>query len=176
MAHSIELLFDEDTDAALRRAWEALTDAGVPSQARVRSATNRPHVTVAVADHIDSAVDVELRTLACRLLPLRCLVGAPLVFGRGRFTVAHLLVPSAELLELHRQVHEICAPHMSPGPAPHSAPGRWTPHATLGRRMSSAELGVAFASVTALTDERQAQFTALRRWDGDARVAHPLIS
>lgn len=201
MAHSVELLFDAHTDAALRAVWDALTDAGIPSQARVRSSTNRPHVTVAVADHIAPAVDAGLQALAGRL-PLRCVVGTPLVFGsspkppnrresasglhhfvdvgvaksRGRFTLAKLVVPSAELLELQRLVHEICAPHMTPGPAAHSGPGHWTPHATLGRRLNAGQLGTALAAVPALTTELHAQFTALRRWDGDQRVEHVLIS
>lgn len=175
MAHSIELLFDDDTDSALRRVWDALDDAGVPSQNRVSSPTNRPHVTVVVADHVDPEVDADLRALA-DLLPLPCLLGAPLVFGRGRFTLAHLVVPSAELLAFHRRVYEICAPRMTPGPAPHSEPDSWTAHATLGRRLDPADLGVAFASVAALTGERHASFTGLRRWDGDKRVDHLLLS
>jgi 2'-5' RNA ligase superfamily len=176
VAHSIELLFDDGTDASLRSVWDALAEAGVPSQARVASLTNRPHVTVVVADHIDPAVDDGLlRALAGRL-PLRAVVGAPLVFGRGRFTLAQLVVPSAELLALHRDIHEICVPHMAPGPASHSGPGHWTPHATLGRRISAAQLAAAFAAVPALTDERRGRFTALRRWDGDQRVEHVLIS
>lgn len=201
MAHSIELLFDDHTDTALRRVWDALTEAGVPSQNRVLSPTNRPHVTLVVADRLDPAVDAELVSLADRL-PLACLLGAPLVFGpppkpthgpgsasnsgnfvglgepdsRGRFTLAHLIVPSAELLELHRRIHQICAPHLTPGPAPHSAPGNWTAHATLGRRFTGAQLGRAFAALPDLTGERRASFIGLRRWDGDKRIEHVLLS
>ncbi|MET0899127.1 MAG: 2'-5' RNA ligase family protein [Mycobacterium sp.] len=174
MAHSIELLFDDDTDAALRQVWDALADAGVPSQNRVASPTNRPHVTVVVADRLAPAVDTDLRALADRL-PLPCLLGAPLVFGRGRLTLAHLVVPSAELLAFHRRVYDVCVPHLTPGPAPHSEPGSWTAHATLGRRLTPAQLGTAFAAVPALTGERRASFTGLRRWDGDERVEHVLI-
>ncbi|WP_199256287.1 2'-5' RNA ligase family protein [Mycolicibacterium mengxianglii] len=185
MAHSIELLFDDDTDAALRQVWNALTAAGVPSQVRVQSATNRPHVTVAVAARIDAAVDDELAALAASL-PLVCTLGAPLVFGRppelgatarrGPFTLAHLVVPSPELLELHTRVHRICVPHMPSGPLRHSTPGHWTPHATLGRRISAEQLGLAFASVPEVTTELHGSFTALRRWDGDDHVEHLLIS
>jgi len=201
MAHSIELLFDDDTDAALCRTWDGLTEAGVPSQNRVSSPTNRPHVTMVVANHLDPAVDAELTSLADRL-PLPCLVGAPLVFGpppkltngresstsskyfvdrgepggRGHLTLAHLIVPSAELLAFHHRVYDICVPHMSPGPAPHSSPGNWTAHATLGRRLNSAHLSTAFAAVPALTGTHRGSFTALRRWDGDARVEHVLLS
>ena len=53
MAHSVELLFDQSTDAAIRRQWAALADAGLPSQANHPSPTNRPHVTLTVAQRID---------------------------------------------------------------------------------------------------------------------------
>ena len=181
MAHSIELLFDDDTDSALRQVWDALTEAGVPSQNRVSSPTNRPHVTVVVGDHLEPAVDAGLRALADQL-PLPCLIGAPLVFGAAprsgtaRLTLAHLIVPSDELLAFHRRVYDICVPHLTPRPAPHSEPGSWTAHATLGRRLDTAQLGTAFAAVPGLTGERRASFTGLRRWDGDARVEHVLIS
>ena len=46
MVHSIELVFDSDTEAAIRRIWDDLAGAGIPSQAPA----SRPHVTLAVAN------------------------------------------------------------------------------------------------------------------------------
>ena len=173
MAHSVELLLDAETDAALRGAWDALAQAALPSQARHTGVSNRPHVTLAVADAIAADVDDSLTALAGRL-PLDCTIGAPLLFGAGRFTLARLVVPSAELLALQERVHQICLPHMSPGPAPHTHPGRWTPHTTLARRISAAQLGEAFAVLPG--GELSGRFVALRRWDGDQRIEHRLIS
>ena len=48
MVHSIELVFDPGTEAAIRRVWDDLAGAGIPSQAPA----SRPHVTLAVADRI----------------------------------------------------------------------------------------------------------------------------
>lgn len=175
MAHSVELLFDVETEAALRRAWDALARAGLPSQARVTAPSNRPHVTLVVADSIAAAGDDELTALA-DLLPLDCVIGAPLLFGAGRFTLARLIVPSADLLDLQAQVHDICLPHMSPGPAPHTVPGRWTPHATLARRVDAAQLGGAVDVIPEFGTDVVGRFVALRRWDGDQRVEHHLIS
>ncbi len=93
MAHSVELLFDEDTDSALRGLWDALAAAGLASQSRVASPTNRPHVTLTVADHIGSDVDAPLRRLAAGL-PMPCLIGTPLFFGNfsaGRGTLARIV-------------------------------------------------------------------------------------
>jgi hypothetical protein len=175
MAHSVELLFDTDTDTALRREWDALAQAGVPSQAGIRSGTNRPHVTVTVADRIDAAVDDALRALVARL-PLACVIGAPLLFGAGRFTLARLIVPSAELLALQQLVQQICLPHMTPAPAPHTTAGRWTPHTTLGRRITAPQLAEAVQIVAELGGDLPGRLVALRRWDGDQRVEHILIS
>ena len=58
MVHSIELLFDDRTDAALRRLWQRLAEARLPGHARVCTPGSRPHVTLTVAELIR-----ELQTL-----------------------------------------------------------------------------------------------------------------
>lgn len=174
MAHSIELLLDPVSDAAIRAQWQALEDAGLPSQLRVKSATNRPHVTLIAAARIDAGVDDSLRALAGRL-PFGCVVGAPLVFGGGRHTLARLIVPSADLLAVHEEVYRLSLPHLVGEAFGHCRPGHWTPHATLGRRFTEAELGPALSIVDDDTTDLAAQVVALRRWDGDERVDHMLI-
>ncbi|BBY29787.1 2'-5' RNA ligase family protein [Mycolicibacterium sediminis] len=167
MAHSLELLVDDATDAAVRREWAALADTGLPSQARHRSPTNRPHVTVAVSDHIAADVDPLLADVIGDL-PLECRLGAPVVFGRRSLTLARLVLPSVPLLGFHDHVSAICAPHQTPGPFPHSLPGRWTPHVTLCRRLAPTDLPAALAVIEAV--ELVGVLDRLRRWDGDARV------
>lgn len=168
MAHSVELLFDSDSDDAIRRSWTALAKAGLPTQAAHRSPTNRPHVTVVVSDGVDPAADDSLRIEARESLPLPCRVGAPMLFGRDRFTLVRLIVPSPSLLGLHARVGALCAPFMPHGPFPHAASGHWTPHVTLARRMTADEVAAALAVID--TTEFDGAFTRLRRWDGDARV------
>ena len=80
MVHSIELLLDPDSDAAIRRIWAKLADAELPSQAANNSPSNRPHISLVVAERIDADVDILLRPIA-QWLPIRCVVGAPLLFG-----------------------------------------------------------------------------------------------
>ena len=63
MVHSIELLFDADTEATLRRIWDDLSAADLPS----RIPAGRPHVTLAVAERIEPDVDALLRPVAQRL-------------------------------------------------------------------------------------------------------------
>jgi hypothetical protein len=169
MAHSIELLLDPDTDAAIRRVWDGLAAAGLPGQAK--APTNRPHVTLAVADRIAAEVDALLAPVSQRL-PFRCVVGAPLLFGRLTFTLGRLVVPSTELLSVHAQVHRVSLPHLAPGPAPHTTPGQWTPHITLCRRVDKAQLARAVG--VAGSRDIDGTFVGLRRWDGDNRVEHLL--
>ncbi|MEE2854385.1 MAG: 2'-5' RNA ligase family protein [Actinomycetota bacterium] len=166
MVHSIELVFDRDTEVAIRNIWEALATAGIPSQAPA----SRPHVTLAVAEGIAADVDALLRPVAERL-PQRCLIGAPVLFGRASAVFARLVVPTGELLALHAQVHRVCAPHCKPGPMPNSLPGQWTGHVTLARRVGGAQLGRALR-VAGRPTQIEGNFAGLRRWDGNKKVEH----
>ena len=175
MAHSIELLLDSRTDTAIRAAWQALADAGLPSQVQVKSATNRPHITLLAAQRISPEVDEVLRGLAPRL-PLDCVVGAHVVFGGPRLTLARLIVPSAELLALHAEVFRLALPHVTGQPFAHCRPGHWTAHATLGRRLTAIEVGAALGLAEEVAPDLAAEVVALRRWDSDARTDHLLIA
>jgi 2'-5' RNA ligase len=166
MVHSIELLFDGETEAAVRRIWEELAD--LPC----RVPPGRPHVTLAVAERIDPAVDKVLQSVV-RRLPLRCTIGAPVLFGRADVVFTRLIVPSAELLDLHAEVHRLAAAHLIPAPLPNSLPGQWTPHVTLARRVGSEQLGRAL-QIGGRPSQLEGSLAGLRRWDGDTRTEHPL--
>jgi len=172
MVHSVEALFDRDTDAAVRRIWDDLTEAGVRSQAAHTSPSNRPHVTLSVAETMDETVDDALRPLL-RRLPLNCMIGAPMLFGRRDFTLVRLIVPSVELLSLHAEVHNACLPHMPAGPLPHSESGQWTPHVTLARRVPAGQLNSAL-TLKSVGHPLSAAIVGLRHWDGNAKREHPI--
>lgn len=172
MVHSIELTLDAGADAAVRDLWQALAAAGVPSQADHRSPSNRPHVTVTVGAQMSGAVEGDLVPLLDRL-PLTCRLGAPVIFGRGPYTLVLLVVPSVELLDLQAQVNRICLPHMPSGPLRHTVAGQWTPHVTLARRVDAGLLERALGAVCTRSDI-EGEFAGLRHWDGDARTEHPI--
>lgn len=174
MAHSIELLLDAHTDAEIRRLWRLLDEAGLPSQVHVTSPTNRPHVTLLAARRISPDVDDVLRALADRF-PLPVVVGAALVFGGPRHTLARLIVPSADLLGLHEQVYRRALPYVSGEPFDHCRPGHWTAHATLGRRFSADQVGAAMEVVNGSGTDLPAAVVGLRRWDSDQRIDHLLV-
>ncbi|MGV0634731.1 2'-5' RNA ligase family protein [Mycolicibacillus trivialis] len=170
MAHSVELLFDPATEARIRELWAALTEAGLAAPPQ----TARPHVTLTVAEHLDPGVDAALGEVAARL-PLPARIGAPLLFGRSRLVLVRLIVPTAELLEVHAATDRLARPYLRPAPMPTAVPGRWTAHTTLARRVRPDRLAAALP-IAARPAELAATFTGLRRWDGDRRVEFPVPS
>jgi hypothetical protein len=164
MVHSVELIFDPDTEDTVRSIWDALRDNGI----RAQSPGARPHATLVVADRIDDGVLAVLGGLAGRF-PLRARIGAALVFGRTAGILARLVVPSAELLGLHAEVARLGLPYLHPGPLPHTQPGEWTPHVTLARRVEPAQLATAL-HIAGRPTEIDATAIGLRRWDGATRT------
>lgn len=168
MVHSIELLFDRDTEAAIRRIWDGLAAAGIPSAAPA----SRPHVSLVVADAIAAEVDPVLESVA-RRLPLRCVVGAPLMFGHAKVVLTRLVVPTADLLAVHAEVYRLCGPHLRSQPMANCRPGQWTPHVTLARRVGGPALGRAMR-IAGRPSQIDGSFAGLRRWDGNKKAEHLL--
>jgi hypothetical protein len=174
MAHSLEVLLDPAAESAIRAQWQALEDAGLPSQVRVQSPTNRPHVTLIAAQRISPEVDEVMRGLADRF-PVDCVVGAPLVFGGSGHTLARLIVPSAQLLALHAEVYRRCLPYLTGDPSAHCRPGHWTAHVTLARRLTADQVGATMPVVNVVGADLAADVVGLRRWDSDQRRDHLLV-
>ena len=173
MAHSVELLPDHDTERRIRGIWDALTDAGLPSQASVSSDSNRPNITLVAARAIDEATDHALRGLAADRLPLTVELGAPVVFGGRTATVALLVVPTADLLSAHSAVVETVA-ESAADPVAHSDPGAWTAHVTVARRVPFEQLADVVRLVVDHRVEGTVRLDGLRRWDSDARTVTDL--
>lgn len=156
---SIELLLDPDSEARVRADWDALAAAGLSSLAAHTSPSNRPHITLLVRPSLGAADFAP----ASGLLPIRVVLGAPLVFRHGdRGVLARQIVPSAELLQLHRAVHDAVPGETD---AAHTAPGDWVPHVTLARRLRLESLPDALRLIG---HEHVGSGVALRRWDSAA--------
>jgi 2'-5' RNA ligase len=166
MVHSIELLLDADTESAVRRVWKALSGAGLRSP----PPTSRPHVTMIVADGISPDVDDKLSAVLDRM-PLPCVVGAPMVFGRSPFILVRSVAPSVELLQLQADVYRICLTYLTPAAAPNTSVGQWTPHVTVARRVDASQLSRAL-TIRSTTRDIRGSVVGLRRWDGSKRVEH----
>jgi hypothetical protein len=166
--HSVEIVLDQDTDRQVRAQWQLLALAGLPSQARHADESNRPHITVALAETLSTEVERRLVD-ATLVLPIPVTLGGLIVFGARRFVLARLAVPSTALLGLQvgmvRSLDEPVDPHRN------FAPGRWTPHVTLARRLSADQVGLAL-TVLGPVEPLSGQLVRLRRWDIQAKQAH----
>jgi hypothetical protein len=81
------------------------------------------------------------------------------------------VVPSVPLLDLQATVWK--AVRDCPGVPDTMAPGRWTPHVTLARRVSPSDLQKAVDLLGGQTSA-EGSVAGMRRWDGDARRAWAL--
>lgn len=171
MTQSVELLLDEASDAAVRRSWDALVTADLPSQARHRGATNRPHVTLAVRRQITAEQDAALDAVVARL-PLSIRLDGVLLLGgagsrRGLVLVRPVVVTRALLL-LQEHVTQLLGEDPVGGRL--FEPGGWTPHVTLARGLQPDQVERAVLQV-ADGETVDAVLPAARRWDSDRSVA-----
>ncbi|MFC8047265.1 2'-5' RNA ligase family protein [Nocardia sp. NPDC057353] len=169
MVQSVELLLDAAAEAAVRAQWQALAAAGLPSQAAHTGASNRPHITAAVAAELPPAAEAALFELKFEPFPVT--VGSLMVFGVKRLVLVRLVIPTRALLDLHRAVH--AAIGAAPGVPEHVAPDSWTPHVTLAKRVPPERLGAA-AGLVAADGDSPAEVVGIRRWDGDRRREWPV--
>ena len=164
---SIELTFDDDTDARIRSDWARLAEAGVPSLAAHTAPSNRPHITLAAG--ADLQLSGESQEFL-QMLPVPVEFSGVLVFpgGPGKYVLSRSIVLTRQLLELHRLVHEAAA-----GAVPLTRPDAWTPHVTLARRVPPHLLGRA----AELLDLRlEGECTDARLWDSGTKTVTSLGS
>ena len=171
MAQSVELLLDDETDRAVTDEWLRLHDARLPSERRsAADQTHRPHITLYAGDEIAATAEPELSSLVAGL-SLTLELGALMLFGphRRRFVLVHQVVPSVELLSLQNDVGAACGAD----PTGHFAPGRWSPHVTVARRVEPNQVGPVLTVLTgrAPVAGRRSHVTSCRRWDGAAKRA-----
>ena len=161
--HALELVPDAAGRDAVRRDWQALRDAGLPSQLDHPSPTNEPHLTVVSAPWLPSdAIDVAGVRLGS-LLPVRARASGLLLLGGEQLTVARAFDLDDDI------VRKVLAVRVQVPDRQHDG---WLPHVTLARRLDRADaqraidvLGYADVVLT---------FTGLRRWDPENRSAEVL--
>ena len=168
MTQSVELLLDPVAEAAVEREWEALHAAALPSEVRAPPVgSHRPHLTLYAGAEITAETDDLLARLVADLR-LDVQLGALTLFGpaRGSYVLVHAVVPTVGLLELQRAVAQACGADRGG----YFAPGRWTPHVTLARRMAAEQLPGALAVLRHCSGVgQQVHITSCRRWDSAAR-------
>jgi hypothetical protein len=161
--HALELLPDDAGCDVVRRDWQALRDAGLPSQLDHRGATNSPHVTVLAAPALGGDDELRAAELVAPLLPAQVRASGIALLGGTRVSLVRVLdVPDPlvrVVLDLRSQVRDV--QHVG-----------WLPHITLARRVDRADVGRA---VEVLGHEDVVlTLASLRRWDPDSGIVTTL--
>lgn len=156
--HSLELVPDEAGRASVRALWDALRDAGLPSQADHTGASNQPHVTVVEAEGLglpDAAIDVARARLR-GMLPVTATARGVLLLGGEKVTLALAVDLDDDL------VRRVLAVRVQ---VPDRAHRGWLPHVSLARRVPRDRITEALDVVG--TPEIELRLTEVRRWDPD---------
>ncbi|EGX56664.1 hypothetical protein SZN_26721 [Streptomyces zinciresistens K42] len=173
---TVELLLDEAADLRVREAWRRLADAGLPSQARHRSPANSPHLTLAACPELTAPIRWELAAAAAAL-PLPARFTGVVRFERPTSVLAWALELDTALGGLHGRVWEAIVSDSPPEALnPFHAPGRWSPHLTLGRSRRAGAFAGRRVPALLPAPPLTARLTTLRSYDtetGTAEVLEP---
>lgn len=161
--HALELLPDDAGCDVVRRDWQALRDAGLPSQLDHRGVTNSPHVTVLAAPALRAEDEERAVELVAALLPMQVRPAGVALLGGARVSLVRLVdVPDAlvrAVLDLRAAVPDV--QHVG-----------WLPHVTLARRLDRADVPAALEAVG--HEDAVITLDSLRRWDPEAGIVTTL--
>lgn len=158
LLHALELSPDPAGSDAVRRDWQALRDAGLPSQLDHRGITNAPHVTlVATPEPVDAVVAARAVELLVPLLPVPVPLSGMVVFGGPRPSLAWLLEVPDPVVAAVLELRAMTTGHRHQG---------WLPHVTLARRLRRDDVAAARAAVGG--GPRELVLASLRHWDPEA--------
>lgn len=123
------LYFDDETDAAIRRLWQVIEDAGLPS--RMLSLSYPPHMTIIVCENtnLDGMRD-RLNDFLRSQPPLAVSFHSLGVFNTPEGVIYLSPVPTERLLAFHSALWAIMEPYSQQVNILYR-PGNWVPHVTL---------------------------------------------
>lgn len=156
--HALELVPDDTGQEAVRRDWQRLRDAGLPSQLDHDAPTNAPHVSVVSAPELpDAAIDVAQARLGA-LLPVQARSTGLLVLGGSRVAIARAVDIDDDV------VRRVLAVRVQVPDRQHVG---WLPHVTLARRV---DRSLVQRMIDVLGhDDLVLTLTELRRWDPEKK-------
>ena len=156
--HALELVPDAAGQDAVRRDWQRLHDAGLPSQLDHAAPTNTPHVSVVAAPSLpDAASDVAQARLGS-MLPIPARAAGILLLGGNRVTIARAVDIDDDV------VRRVLAVRVQVPDRQHLG---WLPHVTLARRVDRALLPQVLDVVG--HEDVVLTLTELRRWDPEKK-------
>ncbi|PRY46276.1 2'-5' RNA ligase family protein [Umezawaea tangerina] len=141
MAQAVVVFFDDEADAAVRRSWARLRDAGVPP-----ADGYPPHLSYASAGSIPrgarTALRDELRQLWLPGMALENLSS----FATSENALVLAAVVDSELLAVHSAIHDVLARKVK-NPNAYFLPGHWVPHCTLALGLTDEQMVTGFAAL-----------------------------
>ncbi|HEV2798626.1 MAG TPA: 2'-5' RNA ligase family protein [Nocardioides sp.] len=161
--HALELLPDDAGCEVVRGDWQALRDAGLPSQLDHRGTSNSPHVTVLAAPALTPDDEQHAGRRIAPLLPVEARAGGIGLLGGTRVTLVRLLDVPDELVRAVLEMRTVVPAVQHSG---------WLPHVTLARRMHRVDVPEALA-VLGHADV-VLSLASLRRWDPEAGIVTTL--
>ncbi|AHD23215.1 2'-5' RNA ligase family protein [Rhodococcus sp. D-6] len=137
MALAVCLLFDTETDRAIRRLWGRLEESGIPTLLTHTHRKHVPHLSYAVLRTYDRGAVVSALEDMPDGGPVPVYIDTLGLFRRGRASLVP--APSSELVQRQDRVVRVVE---TTGADLHRyyVPGRWTPHCSLSPRTRREEL------------------------------------
>jgi 2'-5' RNA ligase len=133
MPYAVELYLDPTADAAVRRLWADLAEAGASTV--MHEGPYRPHVSLVVMDAADlDALNAGLASIAAGMPPLTLIFSSIGIFPSTEGVVFLGVVVTGELLRAHGAVHELAA-RTAGSLWNYYTPGQWVPHCTVAYRL-----------------------------------------
>jgi 2'-5' RNA ligase superfamily len=162
--HSVELLPDEDGQVLVQAQWQALREAGLPSQLDHRGSTNAPHVSVVEAPVVPESALAAAAGLG-GLFPVTARCDGFLVLGHDVLTLARPVQLPDDVVSRLLAVRSLVPERRHHG---------WLPHLTLARRLPRADLARAIEVLASGHRGGELRLAVLRHWDAGAGVTREL--
>jgi 2'-5' RNA ligase len=165
---TVELLADDGLDRAVRAAWRRLDQVGLPSLAQHGHPTNRPHLTLASAEEWPPTAAAALAD-ALRALPIGVRLDRLLFFGGRAGVLAWSVDGGPALREVQARVWSALD---GADRNQQHAPGAWTPHISLARRLQPDQAPLAAVALGGIVAD--GTLDRARSYDSATRTVVPL--
>lgn len=137
MPFAVEMYMDAESEASIRRTWEALAEGGVKSA--MLEAGYRPHVSLGVCEEVDvDGLARELSSFTEKLPPFALTLSSIGLFPSTAGVVFLGVTPTRRLLDVNGEFHQFFRKYAKA--QRDYQIGKWVPHCTLAFDLSEGML------------------------------------
>ena len=159
MTGGAALYFDKETDAAIRRLWQVIDDAGLPS--KMLSLAYPPHMTILVCENSDlEAMREALGEFVAHQPPIELNFHSLGVFNTPDGVIYLAPVTDQHLLAFHSALWTIMEPHSKQVNELYR-PGKWVPHITLNVEVPADQIGDVMEALMRVDIPKTGRLTSL---------------